>query len=123
MGFQDMRRLCGILGFNGINNLGVIVDQFLAATEQMGMGDLRHLSTAVGPNISGRQRERVRRHIEDAISKGAEVLAGTAVITARAKAPTQPSSTPTSATRAASRPLRGKRLGRRKRFCGTARTG
>lgn len=50
--------------------------KFLAATEQMGMGDLRDMSTAVGPIISARQRERVRRHIEDAISKGAEVLAG-----------------------------------------------
>ena len=29
MSFKDLRRLCGILGFNGINNLGVIVDQFL----------------------------------------------------------------------------------------------
>ncbi len=51
-------------------------EKFIAAAGQSGMGDLRDMDTAVGPIISERQRERVRRHIEDARSKGVEVLAG-----------------------------------------------
>ena len=39
-------------------------------------GDLREPSTVLGPIISERQRERVRRHIDDAVEKGARVLAG-----------------------------------------------
>jgi len=50
--------------------------KFVAAAGQSGMGDLRSMETAVGPIISERQRERVRRHIADAKSKGVEVLAG-----------------------------------------------
>ncbi|MCZ6830881.1 MAG: aldehyde dehydrogenase family protein [Gammaproteobacteria bacterium] len=51
-------------------------DKFVAAAAQAGMGDLRNTETFVGPIISERQRERVRRHISDAISKGVKVLAG-----------------------------------------------
>ncbi len=51
-------------------------DQFVAAAAQAGMGDLRSMETFVGPIISERQRERVRRHISDAKSKGVKVLAG-----------------------------------------------
>ena len=51
-------------------------EKFVAAAGHMGMGDLRSEDTAVGPIISERQRERVRRHIDDARSKGVEVLAG-----------------------------------------------
>jgi vanillin dehydrogenase len=39
-------------------------------------GDLRDPGTVLGPIISQRQRDRVRRHIEDARGKGAQVLAG-----------------------------------------------
>ena len=51
-------------------------DKFVAAAAQAGMGDLRSMETFVGPIISERQRERVRRHINDAKSKGVTVLAG-----------------------------------------------
>jgi acyl-CoA reductase-like NAD-dependent aldehyde dehydrogenase len=51
-------------------------EKFVAAAGQSGMGDLRNMETAVGPIISERQRERVRRHIADAKNKGVEVLAG-----------------------------------------------
>lgn len=50
--------------------------KLVAAAGQAGMGDLRNIETAVGPIISERQRERVRRHITDAKNKGVEVLAG-----------------------------------------------
>lgn len=50
--------------------------QAAAALVAGGMGDLREMDTAVGPIISERQRERVRRHIADAVEKGAEVLTG-----------------------------------------------
>jgi acyl-CoA reductase-like NAD-dependent aldehyde dehydrogenase len=51
-------------------------DKFVAAAAQAGMGDLRNMETFVGPIISERQRERVRRHISDAKDKGVKVLAG-----------------------------------------------
>jgi acyl-CoA reductase-like NAD-dependent aldehyde dehydrogenase len=51
-------------------------DKFVAAAAQVGMGDLRSPETFVGPIISERQRERVRRHIRDAKDKGAIILAG-----------------------------------------------
>jgi len=47
-----------------------------ARAETLGMGSLRDPDTWIGPIISGRQRERVRRHIEDAVAKGARVLTG-----------------------------------------------
>ncbi|MFO1377914.1 MAG: aldehyde dehydrogenase family protein [Steroidobacteraceae bacterium] len=47
-----------------------------ARAESLGMGSLRDPGTWIGPIISGRQRERVRRHIEDAAAKGAQVLTG-----------------------------------------------
>ncbi len=50
--------------------------QFVAAAGGVGAGDLRSPETFVGPIISERQRERVRRHIDDAKSKGVKVLAG-----------------------------------------------
>lgn len=40
------------------------------------LGDLRDPTTMVGPLISQRQRDRVRGHIEDARSKGANVVTG-----------------------------------------------
>lgn len=51
-------------------------EKFVIAAKKAGMGDLRSMETFVGPIISERQRERVRRHIEDAKNKGAKVLAG-----------------------------------------------
>ena len=50
--------------------------KFVDAALGAGMGDLRDPATVIGPIISPRQRERVRRHIEDARAKGAEVLTG-----------------------------------------------
>ena len=47
-----------------------------ARAESLGMGDLRDPNTWVGPIISDRQRQRVRRHIEDAVAKGARLLTG-----------------------------------------------
>ncbi len=44
--------------------------------EAIAMGDLRDPQTWIGPIISGRQRDRVRRHVEDAVAKGARVLTG-----------------------------------------------
>ncbi|MCW1384347.1 aldehyde dehydrogenase family protein [Novosphingobium sp. KCTC 2891] len=49
---------------------------FAAATSRAKSGDLREPTTMLGPIISERQRDRVRRHIDDARSKGAAVLAG-----------------------------------------------
>lgn len=50
--------------------------KFIAAARDSKMGDLRAADTSIGPIISERQRERVRRHIEDARAKGARILAG-----------------------------------------------
>jgi acyl-CoA reductase-like NAD-dependent aldehyde dehydrogenase len=52
------------------------VDRFAAAARGLALGDLRDPGTAIGPIISTRQRERVRRHLDDATSKGARVVAG-----------------------------------------------
>ena len=52
------------------------VGAFKNAAEKLGMGDLRDQSTILGPIISERQRKRVLEHIEDARSKGANVLTG-----------------------------------------------
>lgn len=49
---------------------------FAAAAAKARIGELREPGTMLGPIISERQRERVRRHIDDARIKGAEVLAG-----------------------------------------------
>jgi acyl-CoA reductase-like NAD-dependent aldehyde dehydrogenase len=57
-----------------------VLDEFVAklkhTAEGLGMGDLRNPDTWLGPIISGRQRNRVRTHIEDARSKGATVVTG-----------------------------------------------
>ena len=52
------------------------VKGFAKAASSLGMGDLRDPNTMIGPIISERQRERVRRHIEDARGKGATVVTG-----------------------------------------------
>ena len=49
---------------------------FRKATETLGMGDQRRSDTMIGPIINRRQRDRVRSHIEDALSKGAELVTG-----------------------------------------------
>jgi acyl-CoA reductase-like NAD-dependent aldehyde dehydrogenase len=51
-------------------------EKFKTAAENLGMGDLRDPDTWLGPIISERQRNRVRTHIEDAKSKGANVVTG-----------------------------------------------
>lgn len=51
-------------------------EAFAAATRSAKGGDLREPTTMLGPIISQRQRDRVKSHIEDACSKGAEILAG-----------------------------------------------
>ncbi|MBL8550561.1 MAG: aldehyde dehydrogenase family protein [Hyphomonadaceae bacterium] len=51
-------------------------ETFAAAAGRLGMGDLRDPSTVIGPIISVRQRDRVKAHISDAVSKGATLLAG-----------------------------------------------
>ncbi|MCG8443459.1 MAG: aldehyde dehydrogenase family protein [Caulobacterales bacterium] len=52
------------------------VERFAEAVSRLGLGDLRERDTVIGPIISPRQRDRVRSHIEDAVSKGAHVATG-----------------------------------------------
>lgn len=52
------------------------VEKYSAAAGQLSMGDLREMSTILGPIISPRQRERVRSHIENARELGATVITG-----------------------------------------------
>ena len=52
------------------------VNGFANAANGLGMGDLRDPSTMIGPIISERQRDRVRRHIDDARDKGATIVTG-----------------------------------------------
>ncbi len=49
---------------------------FAEAAGNLGMEDLRDPKTVIGPIISDRQRKRVADHIEDAVNKGATLLAG-----------------------------------------------
>jgi len=51
-------------------------EMFTAIASKLGMGDLRDPDTVIGPIISEKQRKRVRDHIEDARSKGAEIATG-----------------------------------------------
>ncbi len=50
--------------------------QFAGAAASMAGGDLRDPKTIIAPIISERQRDRVKSHISDAVSKGATVLTG-----------------------------------------------
>jgi len=52
------------------------VKMYVAIAGKLGMGDLRDPATIIGPIISERQRERIKRHIEDARNKGATVATG-----------------------------------------------
>ncbi|MEH6503035.1 MAG: aldehyde dehydrogenase family protein [Cycloclasticus sp.] len=52
------------------------VEMYSAAAKHLSMGDLRDMSTILGPIISVRQRNRVRTHIEDAVAKGATLVTG-----------------------------------------------
>lgn len=52
------------------------VNAFAGAAGSLGMGDLRDPATMIGPIISQRQRDRVRRHVEDAREKGANIVTG-----------------------------------------------
>lgn len=52
------------------------VDRFARAASHLGMGDLRSPETVIGPIISDRQRQRIRRHLDDAREKGANFVTG-----------------------------------------------
>lgn len=52
------------------------VKRFAMATSKVGMGDLRDPGTVIAPAISERQRNRIKSHIEDAVAKGANIVAG-----------------------------------------------
>ena len=52
------------------------IQKYVAIAGSLGMGDLRDPDTIIGPIISQRQRERIKRHIEDARSKGATIATG-----------------------------------------------
>jgi acyl-CoA reductase-like NAD-dependent aldehyde dehydrogenase len=50
--------------------------RFKAAAAHLGRGDLRDPKTMIGPIISPRQRDRIRRHVEDAVTHGAKLEVG-----------------------------------------------
>ena len=52
------------------------VKRFAMVVSKAGMGDLRDPNTVIAPAISERQRNRIKSHIEDAVAKGATVVAG-----------------------------------------------
>jgi len=52
------------------------LERFAKVAIALKLGDLTDPDTAIGPIISPRQRERVKRHIEEARAKGARVVAG-----------------------------------------------
>ncbi|MGW6058069.1 aldehyde dehydrogenase family protein [Streptomyces sp. NPDC055189] len=60
-----------------------IADEFIealvAAARTFAIGDGLDPATMLGPLVDARQRETVRRHVEDAVSKGATVRAGGSV--------------------------------------------
>jgi acyl-CoA reductase-like NAD-dependent aldehyde dehydrogenase len=52
------------------------VKRFAMVASKVGMGDLRDPTTVIAPIISERQRQRVKAHIENAVSLGATVVVG-----------------------------------------------
>lgn len=50
--------------------------KFAGAAQGIGRGELRDPGTVIGPIISQRQRDRIQGHIQDAVDKGANVVAG-----------------------------------------------
>lgn len=52
------------------------VKRFAMIASKVGMGDLRDPNTVIAPIISDRQRQRVKDHIADAVSKGATIVTG-----------------------------------------------
>ena len=50
--------------------------KFASAAQSLGRGDLRDPDTVIGPIINQRQRDRVRGHIENAVSHGAALVTG-----------------------------------------------
>ena len=52
------------------------VEKYVQIVSNLGMGALDDPNTIIGPIISERQRERIKRHVEDARSKGATVATG-----------------------------------------------
>ena len=54
----------------------IFLTKILAATQHLGMHDLRSPSTMIGPIIHERQRSRIKKHLNDAISKGAALRCG-----------------------------------------------
>jgi acyl-CoA reductase-like NAD-dependent aldehyde dehydrogenase len=52
------------------------MEQFIAAAQSLGRGDLRDTSTVIGPIINRRQRDRIKHHIDDAAAKGANIVTG-----------------------------------------------
>lgn len=52
------------------------VKRFSMVARNVGMGDLRDPNTVIAPIISDRQRTRVKKHIADAVAKGATVVVG-----------------------------------------------
>ncbi|QDT04134.1 Putative aldehyde dehydrogenase YfmT [Rubripirellula lacrimiformis] len=57
-----------------------IIDSFTqrlaAAAQGLSLGDLREPSTMIGPIIHERQRSKIRRHVDDAIRRGATLVTG-----------------------------------------------
>ncbi len=58
------------------SHFDAVAEKLVAAAEKLPAGDLREEATVVGPIINAKQRARVRRHIEDAVDRGATVLCG-----------------------------------------------
>ena len=52
------------------------VQKYVQVVGSLGMGALDDPDTVIGPIISERQRERIRRHVEDASAKGATIATG-----------------------------------------------
>lgn len=52
------------------------LNAFVSAAQQLPTGDLRRPATVIGPIINVRQRDRIRRHLQNAIDGGAHVHGG-----------------------------------------------
>ena len=74
--FQGQDRMCSSRIYLQKGIAREFTEKYIAAAKNAGIGDLRALGTFVGPIISERQRTRIRHHIEDAKTKGVEVLTG-----------------------------------------------
>src|SRR5690606_23092231 len=55
---------------------GTLTEQFVANVKKLKVGDPKEIGNCIGPVINRKQLERIVAHVDDAVSRGAKLLAG-----------------------------------------------